>query len=213
MKAKAEVEALKLYNDANALFDRIVAEKRFTAKGVFGLFPANSVGDDIEVYEGGKVKTTFHTLRQQVIKKDTANYALSDYVAPKDSGRTDHIGGFCVGIHGGDEFAKEFEAAHDPYHAILTKAIADRLAEAFAEYLHQQARFAWGYEKPGDFANADLIKENYRGIRPAPGCPANPEAHYFGISVVAKDQVEDYAKRKGMTVEEMERWLGPWLGY
>jgi 5-methyltetrahydrofolate--homocysteine methyltransferase len=255
MKAKAEVEALKLYNDANALLDRIIAEKRFTAKGVFGLFPANSVGDDIEVYENGKVKTTFHTLRQQVIKKDKPNFALSDYVAPKDSSRTDHIGGFCVGIHGGDEFAKEFDAAHDPYHGILTKAVADRLAEAFAEYLHQQARFAWGYEKPGDFANADLIKENYRGIRPAPGYPAqpdhtekpilfalldataktgveltesmamhpgaavsglyfaHPEAHYFGISVLAKDQVEDYAKRKGMTVEEMERWLGPWLGY
>jgi 5-methyltetrahydrofolate--homocysteine methyltransferase len=255
MKAKAEVEALKLYNDANTLLDRIIAEKRFTAKGVFGLFSANSVGDDIEVYEGGKLKTTFHTLRQQVIKKDKANFALSDYVAPKDSGRTDHIGGFCVGIHGADELAKEFDAAHDPYHGILTKAVADRLAEAFAEYLHQQARFAWGYEKPGDIANADLIKENYRGIRPAPGYPAqpdhtekpilfdlldataktgveltesmamhpgsavsglyfaHPEAHYFGISVLGKDQVEDYAKRKGRTVEEMERWLGPWLGY
>ncbi|MBK8093451.1 MAG: methionine synthase [Verrucomicrobiaceae bacterium] len=255
MKVKAEAEASKLYNDAQALLDRIIAEKRFTAKGVFGLFPANSVGDDIEVYEGGKLKTTFHTLRQQVIKKDTANYALSDYVAPKDSGRTDHIGGFCVGIHGADELAKEFDAVPDPYQAILSKGIADRLAEAFAEYLHQQARFAWGYEKPGDFANADLIKENYRGIRPAPGYPAqpdhtekeilfalldataktgveltesmamhpgsavsglyfsHPDSHYFGISVVAKDQVEDYAKRKGMSVEEMERWLGPWLGY
>jgi 5-methyltetrahydrofolate--homocysteine methyltransferase len=255
MKAKAEVEALKLYNDANALLDRIIAEKRFTAKGVFGIFPANSVGDDIEVYENGRLKTTLHTLRQQVIKKDKPNFALSDYIAPKDSGRTDHIGCFCAGIHGGDEFAKEFEAAQDPYHAILTKAVADRLAEAFAEYLHQQARFAWGYEKPGDFANADLIKENYRGIRPAPGYPAqpdhtekptlfalldataktgveltesmvmhpgaavsglyfaHPEAHYFGISVLGKDQVEDYAKRKGMTVAEAEKWLGPWLGY
>jgi 5-methyltetrahydrofolate--homocysteine methyltransferase len=255
MKQKAEAEALKLYNDANTLLDRIIVEKRFVAKGVFGLFPANSVGDDIEVYEGGKLKTTFHTLRQQVIKKDKANFALSDYVAPKSSGRTDHIGGFCVGIHGADELAKEFEAAHDPFHGILTKAVADRLAEAFAEYLHQQARFAWGYEKPGDFANADLIKENYRGIRPAPGYPAqpdhtekpilfalldataktgveltesmamhpgsavsglyfaHPEAHYFGISVLGKDQVEEYAARKGMSVEEMERWLGPWLGY
>jgi 5-methyltetrahydrofolate--homocysteine methyltransferase len=255
MKQKAEAEALKLYNDANTLLDRIIVEKRFVAKGVFGLFPANSVGDDIEVYEGGKLKTTFHTLRQQVIKKDKANFALSDYVAPKSSGRTDHIGGFCVGIHGADELAKEFDAAHDPFHGILTKAVADRLAEAFAEYLHQQARFAWGYEKPGDFANADLIKENYRGIRPAPGYPAqpdhtekpilfalldataktgveltesmamhpgsavsglyfaHPEAHYFGISVLGKDQVEEYAARKGMSVEEMERWLGPWLGY
>lgn len=255
MKAKAEVEALKLYHDANALLDRIIAEKRFTAKGAFGLFPANSVGDDIEVYEGGKLKTTFHTLRQQVIKKDKANFALSDYVAPKSSGRTDHIGGFCVGIHGADEFAKEFDAAHDPYHGILTKAVADRLAEAFAEYLHQQARFAWGYEKPGDLSMEDTVKEKYRGIRPAPGYPAqpdhtekpilfalldataktgveltesmamhpgsavsglyfaHPEAHYFGISVLGKDQVEDYAKRKGMSIEEMERWLGPWLGY
>ena len=255
MKQKAEAEALKLYNDANTLLDRIIAEKRFTAKGVFGLFPANSVGDDIEVYDNGQLKTTFHTLRQQVIKKDKANFALSDYIAPKSSGRTDHIGGFCVGIHGADELAKEFDAAHDPYHGILTKAVADRLAEAFAEYLHQQARFAWGYEKPGDIANADLIKENYRGIRPAPGYPAqpdhtekpilfalldatdktgveltesmamhpgsavsglyfaHPESHYFGISVLGKDQVEDYAQRKGMSVEEMERWLGPWLGY
>jgi 5-methyltetrahydrofolate--homocysteine methyltransferase len=255
MKLKAEAEALKLYNDANTLLDRIIAEKRFTAKGVFGLFPANSVGDDIEVYEGGKLKTTFHTLRQQVIKKDKANFALSDYVAPKSSGRADYIGGFAVGIHGADEFAKEFDAAHDPYHGILTKAVADRLAEAFAEYLHQQARFAWGYEKPGDLSMEDTVKEKYRGIRPAPGYPAqpdhtekpilfdlldataktgveltesmamhpgsavsglyfaHPESHYFGISVLGKDQVEDYAKRKGMTVEEMERWLGPWLGY
>ncbi len=258
MKVKAETEALKLYNDANALLDRIIAEKRFVAKGVFGLFPANSVGDDIEVYVDDtreSVQTVFHTLRQQQIKKDKPNFALSDYLAPKDSGRADHIGGFCVGIHGADEFAREFENAADPYSAIIVKAIADRLAEAFAEYLHQQARFAWGYEKPGDFANADLIKEKYRGIRPAPGYPAqpdhteksilftlldataktgveltesmamhpgsavsglyfaHPEAHYFGISALAKDQVEDYAKRKGMTLTEAEKWLGPWLGY
>jgi 5-methyltetrahydrofolate--homocysteine methyltransferase len=255
MKVKAEAEALKLYNDAQALLDRIIAEKRFQARGVFGFFPANSVGDDIEVYESGKLKTTFHTLRQQVIKKDTANYALSDYIAPKDSGRADHIGGFCVGIHGADEFAKEFDAAHDPYHGILTKAVADRLAEAFAEYLHQQARFAWGYEKPGDLSLEETVKEKYRGIRPAPGYPAqpdhtekpilfalldataktgveltesmamhpgsavsglyfaHPESHYFGISVLGKDQVEDYAQRKGMTLAEAEKWLGPWLGY
>lgn len=258
MKVKAEAEALKLYNDAQALLDRIVAEKRFTARGVIGFFPANSTGDDIEVYTDDSrsaVKTVFHTLRQQVIKKDKPNFALSDYVAPKASGRADYIGGFAVGIHGADEFAKEFDAAHDPYHGILTKAVADRLAEACAEYLHQQARFAWGYEKPGDLTTEEMVKEKYRGIRPAPGYPAqpdhtekpilfdllnataqtgveltesmamhpgsavsglyfsHPEAHYFGISVIGKDQIEDYASRKGMSVEQVEKWLGPWLGY
>ncbi|WP_395736098.1 methionine synthase [Prosthecobacter sp.] len=258
MKGKAEVEALKLYKDANDLLDRIIAEKRFTPRGIMGFFPANAVGDDIEVYADetrGTVKTTFHTLRQQVIKKDTPNYALSDYIAPKDSGRADYIGGFAVGIHGADEFAKEFEAAHDPFSAIIAKAVADRLAEAFAEYMHQQARYAWGYEKPGELSREELIKEKYRGIRPAPGYPAqpdhtekpilfdlldaaaktgveltesmamhpgsavsglyfaHPESHYFGISVLGKDQVEDYAERKGMTIEAAEKWLGPWLGY
>ena len=258
MKGKAEVEALKLYKDANDLLDRIIAESRFNPRGIMGFFPANSIGDDIEVYTDesrATVKTVFHTLRQQVIKKDTPNYALSDYIAPKDSGRADYIGVFAVGIHGADEFAKEFEAANDPYSAIIVKAVADRLAEAFAEYLHQQARYAWGYEKPGELSREELIKEKYRGIRPAPGYPAqpdhtekpilfdlldaaaktgveltesmamhpgsavsglyfaHPESHYFGISVLGKDQVEDYAQRKGMTLEEAERWLGPWLGY
>ena len=258
MKGKAEVEALKLYKDANSLLDRIIAEGRFNPRGIMGFFPANSIGDDIEVYTDesrATVKTVFHTLRQQVIKKDTPNYALSDYIAPKGSGRADYIGGFAVGIHGADELAKEFEAAHDPFSAIIAKAVADRLAEAFAEYLHQQARYAWGYEKPGDLSREELIKEKYRGIRPAPGYPAqpdhtekpilfdlldaaaktgveltesmamhpgsavsglyfaHPESHYFGISVLGKDQVEDYAQRKGMTLEEAERWLGPWLGY
>lgn len=258
MKAKAEAEALKLYKDANDLLDRVIAESRFTPRGIMGFFPANAIGDDIEVYTDESrttVKTVFHTLRQQVIKKDTPNYALSDYVAPKDSGRADYIGGFAVGIHGADEFAKEFEAAHDPYSAIIAKAVADRLAEAFAEYLHQQARYAWGYEKPGELSREEIIKEKYRGIRPAPGYPAqpdhtekpilfnlldataktgveltesmamhpgsavsglyfaHPESHYFGISVLGKDQVADYAQRKGMTLSEAERWLGPWLGY
>ena len=258
MKGKAEVEALKLYKDANDLLDRVIAESRFTPRGIMGFFPANAIGDDIAVYTDesrSTLKTVFHTLRQQVIKKDTPNYALSDYVAPKDSDRADYIGGFAVGIHGADEFAKEFEAAHDPYSAIIAKAVADRLAEAFAEYLHQQARYAWGYEKPGDLSREELIKEKYRGIRPAPGYPAqpdhtekpllfdlldaasktgveltesmamhpgsavsglyfaHPESHYFGISVLGKDQVEDYAQRKGMTLAEAERWLGPWLGY
>jgi cobalamin-dependent methionine synthase I/methionine synthase I (cobalamin-dependent) len=258
MKVKAEEEAVKLFKSANELLDRVIAEKRFTPRGIFGFFPANSIGDDIEVYADDtrrSVKTVFHTLRQQVIKKDTPNYALSDYIAPKDSGRADYIGGFAVGIHGADDFALEFEKAHDPFSAIIIKALADRLAEAFAEYLHKQARVAWGYEKPEDFTNEDLVKERYRGIRPAPGYPSqpdhtekpilfdlldataktgveltesmamhpgsavsglyfsHPDVHYFGISVLAKDQVEDYAKRKGQTIEEAEKWLGPWLGY
>jgi len=258
MKVKAEEEAVKLFKSANDLLDRVIAEKRFTPRGVCGFFPANTIGDDIEVYTDdtrSSVQTIFHTLRQQVIKKDTPNYALSDYIAPKDSGRADYIGGFTVGIHGADDFAHEFENAHDPFSAIIVKALADRLAEAFAEYLHKEARVAWNYEKPTDFTKEDLVKERYRGIRPAPGYPSqpdhtekpilfdlldapaktgveltesmamhpgsavsglyfsHPEVHYFGISVLAKDQVEDYAKRKGQTIEEAEKWLGPWLGY
>lgn len=258
MKIEANEQALKLYKDANDLLNRIIAEKRFLPRGMFGFFPANSLGDDIEIYTDesrSEVRTVFHTLRQQVIKKDKPNFALSDYVAPKGSGRADYIGGFAIGIHGADEFAKEFESANDPYSAIIVKAVADRLAEAGAEYLHQEARFAWGYEKPGDLSNEELIKERYRGIRPAPGYPAqpdhtekpilfdlldatnltgveltesmamhpgsavsglyfgHPESSYFGISVVGKDQVEDYAARKDMTVEQVEKWLGPWLGY
>jgi 5-methyltetrahydrofolate--homocysteine methyltransferase len=258
LKVQAEAESLKLYHDAQALLDRIIAEHRFQARGIFGFFPANSVGDDIEVYTDEsrrEVRRVLHTLRQQVIKKDKPNFALSDYVAPKTSGRADYVGGFCAGIHGADELAKEFEAAHDPYHGILAKAVADRLAEAFAEYLHQQARFAWGYEKPGDLTMAETVKEKYRGIRPAPGYPAqpdhtekpilfdlldataqtgveltesmamhpgsavsglyfsHPESHYFGISALGKDQIEDYAQRKGLSVEAAEKWLGPWLGY
>jgi 5-methyltetrahydrofolate--homocysteine methyltransferase len=258
LKVQAETEALKLYHDAQALLDRIIAERRFQARGIFGFFPANSVGDDIEVYTDetrGEVRRVLHSLRQQVIKKDKPNFALSDYVAPKASGRADYVGGFCAGIHGADELAREYEAAHDPYHGILAKAVADRLAEAFAEYLHQQARFAWGYEKPGDLTMAETVKEKYRGIRPAPGYPAqpdhtekpilfdlldataqtgveltesmamhpgsavsglyfsHPDSHYFGISALGKDQVEDYAQRKGLSLEAAEKWLGPWLGY
>jgi 5-methyltetrahydrofolate--homocysteine methyltransferase len=258
MNVKAVEQGLKLYSDANDLLNRIIAEKRFTPRGIYGFFPAASIGDDIEVYADesrNSLRCTFHTLRQQVIKKDTPNYALSDYIAPKGSGRADYIGGFAVGIHGADDFAQQFDAANDPYSSIIVKALADRLAEAFAEYLHLEARYAWGYEKPGDFSNEDLVKERYRGIRPAPGYPSqpdhtekpilfdlldataktgvdltesmamhpgsavsglyfsHPESHYFGISVLGKDQVEDYANRKGMTVAATEKWLSPWLGY
>ncbi len=251
-KAGAEAEAAKLYRDANTLLDQIIAEKRFTPKGVVGFFEANSVGDDIALANG----PTFHSLRQQQIKKDTPNYALADFIAPKDSGRTDYLGGFAVTIHGGDEFAKTFDDKQDPYSSIIVKALADRFAEAFAEWLHQQSRFQCGIEKPGDLSNDDLIREKYRGIRPAPGYPAqpdhtekatlfsvlnatentgceltesfamhpgasvsglyfnHPQAKYFGISTdLGKDQMEDYAARKGMSLATVEKWLSSWLSY
>jgi len=168
---------------------------------------------------------------------------------------TDQIGGFVVGIHGADEYAKELDTANDPYGSIMVKAIADRLAEAFAEMLHHKARIEWGYEAEGELTKDALIHENYQGIRPAPGYPAqpdhtekpilfdllgatdatgvyltescamhpgaavsgiyfsHPESHYFALSDLQKDQIEDYAKRKGMTLAEAEKWLGPWLGY
>jgi 5-methyltetrahydrofolate--homocysteine methyltransferase len=256
--AEVGEEAKKVFDDAQAMLKTIVAEKRFTAKGVWGLFPANAIGDDVEVYADSsrsEVKTKFHTLRQQMPKKGKPNYALADFVAPKDSGREDHIGGFVVCIHGGDEYAKEFEKDHDDYSGIMAKALADRLAEAFAEKLHHDVRVAWGYEQPNELNHEDYIRERYRGIRPAGGYPAqpdhtekralfdlleaekhtgasltesmamhpgaavsglyfsHPESRYFGVGQIAKDQVEDYAARKGISVDEAEKWLGPWLGY
>nr|WP_193211905.1 methionine synthase [Luteolibacter marinus] len=251
-------EAAKLHADAVNLLEKIIAEKRFTARGIYGFFPANADGDDIVVWENEdrtRERTRFHTLRQQ-IKKESGkpNEALSDYIAPRGAGK-DYIGGFVVGIHGADEWAAELEQAHDPYNSIMAKAIADRLAEAFAELLHHRARVAWGYERPNEFGANELIKELYRGIRPAPGYPAqpdhtekpilfdllqaseasgvtltescamhpgaavsglyfsHPESHYFAISEIQKDQLEDYARRKGISTGEAERWLGPWLGY
>ncbi len=251
-------EARKLFDDAGAMLKRIIDEGRFTAKGVWGLFPANSVGDDIEVYADGsrsERRCVFHTLRQQMPKKDKPNYALADFVAPKESGRRDYLGGFVVCIHGGDELAKEFEADHDDYSAIMAKALADRLAEAYAEKLHHEVRVAWGYEQPGEFTNEEYIRERYRGIRPAGGYPAqpdhtekrtlfdlldaerltgasltesmamhpgaavsglyfsHPQSRYFGVGQIGKDQAEDYAARKGVPLAEVEKWLGPWLGY
>jgi 5-methyltetrahydrofolate--homocysteine methyltransferase len=251
-------EAAKLHVEALELLERVIAEKRFTARGIYGFFPANADGDDIVVWNDehrSSEKTRFHTLRQQ-IKKESGkpNEALSDYVAPQGAGK-DFIGGFVVGIHGADEWAAELDAAHDPYNAIMAKALADRLAEAFAELLHHRARVAWGYERPNEFGANELIKELYRGIRPAPGYPAqpdhtekpilfdllqasaatdviltescamhpgaavsglyfsHPDSHYFSISEIQRDQLEDYAHRKGMSVGEAEKWLGPWLGY
>ncbi len=254
-------QAMKLHADAMEWLERIIAEKRCVARGIYGFFPANSTGDDIEVYADDSraaVSHTFHTLRQQIEKtgneSNRPNEALSDYVAPRGT-RPDYVGGFVVGIHGADEFAEELKKAGDDYGSIMVKAIADRFAEAFAELLHHRARVEWGYERPNEFNAEQLIKENYRGIRPAPGYPSqpdhtekailfdllnasaqtgvtlteslamhpgsavsglyfsHPESHYFMISDLQKDQISDYAVRKGMTVAEAEKWLAPWLGY
>ena len=254
-KEGAPEEAAKLYAEANELLEEIIANKSFTARGIYGFFPAYADGDDIVLPDHD---TTFHTLRQQTKKStDKPHFALADYVKPKETQSTasDHLGGFVVGIHGAHELADKYEADNDPYRSIMVKAIADRLAEAFAELLHHRARIAWGIERPGQLNHTELIKEVYQGIRPAPGYPAqpdhtekpllfkllnaesetgveltescamhpgaavcglifsHPDSHYFVISELQKDQVEDYAKRKGQTLEEAEKWLGPWLGY
>ncbi|CAN0536309.1 unnamed protein product, partial [Laminaria digitata] len=246
--------------------DQIIDEKWLTARGVFGLFLANSDGaESIEIYADEnrtEVVSHFHTIRQQIkrdggAQKTRANFALADFVAPAESGVGDYIGGFAVtaGI-GIDEHVARYEAANDDYNAILLKALADRLAEAFAERLHERVRTEfWGYAPGERLDNADLIKETYQGIRPAPGYPAcpdhtekeglfsllsatekvgieltesfamlptaavsgfyiaHPEARFFGTGKIAKDQVEDYARRKGMDVATAERWLSPVLGY
>lgn len=249
--------AEKLHREAIEWVDRIIAENRFEAKGMYGFFPANSDGDDIVVWTDETrrhERCRLHSLRQQ-IKKDSGkpNVALADWVAGEH--QPDYIGGFVVGIHGAHEFADELDRANDPYGSIMVKAIADRFAEAFAEWLHHRARIEWGYETEAELTKDQLIHENYRGIRPAPGYPAqpdhtekpilfdllgapaatgvtltescamhpgaavcglylsHPDSHYFVISDLQKDQVEDYARRKGMSVVEAEKWLGPWLGY
>jgi 5-methyltetrahydrofolate--homocysteine methyltransferase len=255
------VEAKKLYDDAQELLKQIVDEKLLQANGVIGFWPANSVGDDIEVYTNDTRKTlltTIHTLRQQSEKvKGEPYYALSDFIAPKESGIPDYWGGFAVtsGI-GCDELVAKFEADHDDYNSIMAKALADRLAEAFAEKMHELVRKDyWGYAKSEQLGADDLIKEEYQGIRPAPGYPAcpdhtekttlfeilkaedstkmhlteslamtpaasvsgfyfaHPQARYFGLGKISKDQVEDYALRKNMSVDEVEKWLGPNLSY
>ncbi len=250
-------QAAELYRDALKWIDYIIENKRFSAKGTFGFFAANSDGDDIVIWEDEYrevEKARLHTLRQQ-IRKDSGkpNLALADWVAPQPL--QDFIGGFVVGIHGADHLAAEVEKRNDPYGAIMVKALADRFAEAFAELLHHRARVVWGIETEDDLTVDELIHENYRGIRPAPGYPAqpdhtekpilfdllnarestgvhltescamhpgaavcglyfsHPDSHYFAISDLQKDQIEDYARRKGITIEECEKWLGPWLGY
>ncbi|HZV36529.1 MAG TPA: methionine synthase, partial [Verrucomicrobiae bacterium] len=253
-------KAKELFNDAQSLLGRIVEGKLFNARAVYGFFPANSVGDDIELYTDEsrtKVLTTFHTLRQQMDKPEGQfNHALADFIAPKETGLKDYLGAFAVTSgHGVDELAKEFERDHDDYNSIMTKALADRLAEAFAEYLHKRAREDWGYGRGENLSNEDLIREKYRGIRPAagyPACPdhtekgllwqlldveknsgikltesyamwpassvsglyfAHPEAKYFGVGKIERDQVLDYHLRKGMDLQVVERWLAPNLNY
>ncbi|HEX9637292.1 MAG TPA: methionine synthase [Acidobacteriota bacterium] len=252
--------ARELLADARNLLGRIVHQRLLSARGVYGFFPANSVGDDIEIYrdEGrGEPVMTFHTLRQQTERPtEPLHLAMADFVAPKSSGVADYIGAFAVTCgHGVDELVRRFEQDHDDYNAILTKALADRLAEAFAELLHKIARDEWGYGQDEALSLEDLIRCRYRGIRPAPGYPAcpdhsekrllfelleaerraeirltesfamlpassvcglyfaHPESRYFGVGKLARDQVEDYARRKGMERREVERWLAPNLAY
>ncbi len=247
-----------LYTDARTMLDRIVSEGLLSARAVLGLFPAHSLGDDIEVLAGEGDWRTIHGLRQQFEKKDgRPNACLSDFVAPKESVLTDHIGAFVVTTGLGlDELCASLEEKLDDYGSIMAKALADRLAEAFAERLHEHVRRdLWGHEVGGAHTNVDLIAECYSGIRPAPGYPAcpdhtekktlftlldaerhtgvtltesfamlptasvsgwyfaHPEAYYFGVGRIGKDQVTDYAERKGMSMADAERWLRPNLGY
>ena len=251
--------ARDLYDQATALLDRIVANRSITARGVYGFWPAATVGEDVVLYTGADrrhVAARFPMLRQQAPIADAKpNRSLADVVAPQESGVADHVGAFAVtaGL-GVDDLVRAFEADHDDYQAIMVKALADRLAEAFAEYLHARARRDWGYEAAQTLSNDQLIDESYRGIRPAfgyPACPdhtekatlfalldagevgmaltesfamtppasvsgiylAHPDARYFMVGRLGQDQVHDYAARKGMGVEEVERWLAPNLGY
>ena len=256
--ARLGAQARQLYDDARALLDRIVRDGLLVARGVAGIFPAASVGEDIEVYGGGGLAAVFHTLRQQGVRDASARcLALADFVAPHGAaGGGDHVGAFVVTTgHGLDTIVAAAEAAHDDYQALLAKALADRLAEAFAERLHRLVREAWGYGAGESAALDDLLRERYRGIRPAPGYPsqpdhtekrtifrlldaeartgarltetdamwpgasvcglyfAHPEARYFAVGRVGRDQVLDYARRKGITVADAESRLAPVLGY
>ncbi|CAI2389197.1 methionine synthase [Alteromonas macleodii] len=249
-------QAQSLFNDANTMLDKIIEENSLQAKGVIGLFPANRVNDDVEIYTDesrNQIQGVAHHLRQQTLKDKFANYCLADFVAEKSSGINDYVGAFAVtGGIGEDELADSYIQTGDDYNGIMVKAVADRLAEAFAEYLHEQVRkHYWGYAADESLSNEELIREKYQGIRPAPGyaaCPehtekqliwdllsaeqhtgmkltesyamwpgasvsgwyfAHPDAKYFAVAKIQADQVEDYATRKGWTLEEAEKWLGP----
>ena len=251
--------ARELYEHGQALLERIVSEKRITPRAVYGFWPANRDGDDIVVWDDearSRERLRFHMLRQQAVKPNEQPYfSLADFVAPLGSGIADHVGAFAVttGI-GVEEMARTFEQDHDDYNAIMVKALADRLAEAFAELMHQRARREWGYELQESFSNEELISEKYRGIRPAfgyPACPdhtekatlwkllepdeigisltehfamypaasvsgiylGHPKSRYFAVGPIDREQVEDYARRKNLSLAEAERWLQPNLGY
>ena len=259
-------EAAKLFAEAQTMLKEFAAKKSLQLRAVYGLFPANSRGDDVEIYSNGSrkhLRTTLHFLRQQMEKGDgSPNWCLADFIAPKpdSENRTqkheDYIGAFAVTSgHGLMQIVEDYKAKNDDYNAILAEAIADRLAEAFAEFLHKRVRDEWGYGKLENFSTSDLIGEKYRGIRPAagyPACPdhtekailwdlldaekhagikltesfamypgssvsglyfAHPESKYFAVGTLGKDQVGDLAQRKGKSLTEMERWLGPWLNY
>ncbi len=253
-------QARQLFKEGNELLDRIIAGKLITARGVYGLFPANAVGDDVELYTDSTrshLLDRFCFLRQQANREDSKPCrSLVDFIAPKHTGLPDHIGAFAVtaGI-GLKELCERFRAEYDDYNAIMAEALADRLAEAFAECLHKQVRDEWGYGKEESLSCEDLIRERYRGIRPAPGYPAcpdhtekgtvwrlldvqdntgmlitesfamwpgssvsglyfaHPQSRYFSLGKIELDQVAEYAERKGMTLAEVERWLGPNLNY
>ncbi len=253
-------QARQIFAEANALLDVVFEKNLITARGVYGFFPANAVGDDIELYTDNsreKVLTRFHFLRQQANREGREPCrSLSDFIAPKETGLADYIGAFAVtsGI-GLRELCDQFRAKHDDYNAIMAEAVADRLAEAFAECLHKQVRDEWGYGREEHLSNAEIIQEKYRGIRPAagyPACPdhtekgtlwslldvqantgmvitesfamwpgssvsglylAHPESRYFSLGKIERDQVTDYHQRKGMSLAEVERWLGPNLNY
>ncbi|QGY59935.1 methionine synthase [Pantoea agglomerans] len=253
-------EAQRLFADANAMLDRLSQQSLLKPRGVVGIFPANRVGDDIHLYSDERrdeILCVSHHLRQQTEKTDFANYCLADFVAPKSSGKADYLGAFAV--TGGleeDALAEAYDRQHDDYNKIMVKALADRLAEAFAEYLHERVRkVIWGFAPNENLSNEELIRENYQGIRPAPGYPAcpehtekaaiwrllaveeqtgmkltesfamwpgasvsgwyfsHPDSRYFAVAQIQRDQVEDYAVRKGMSLTEVERWLAPNLGY
>lgn len=253
-------EAKRLFADANAMLDQLSRDGSLNPRGVVGIFPANRVGDDIEIYSDEsrtEILQVSHHLRQQTEKKGFANYCLADFVAPKSSGKADYLGAFAVtaGLEE-DALADAWDAQHDDYNKIMVKALSDRLAEGFAEYLHERVRkVIWGFAATENLSNDELIRENYQGIRPAPGYPAcpehtekatiwelldveshtgmkltesfamwpgaavsgwyfsHPESKYFAVAQLQRDQIEDYARRKAMSVTDVERWLAPNLGY
>lgn len=253
-------EAKKLHTDALKMLDDLVNKRSLTAKGVVGIWPANSVGDDIEVYSkdgSGELQGIFHSLRQQEEREDSTYYAMSDFVAPKSSGRKDYIGAFAVSCgFGCEEICSKLRAQNDDFKGIMMEALADRLAEAFAELIHYKMRTElWGYAPEEKLDIDDMLKVKYQGIRPAPGYPTQPDhtekeflwklldaekvtgiqltdslamlpaasvsalvfanecSTYFQVGKICKDQVEDYAARKKMTVADVEKWMGPYLGY